>query len=345
MHSLYIGQNTPGTTSKMRVDHLKELLPGTFEVIDTHIPFFQISKLWRSLGFRFKKGPLIQKVNNYIIEKLGNSSSKEFDLIWVDKAIFLNKETTQILKTKGKKLVHFTPDPAFTFHKSTLFKESLPIYDFAVTTKSYEIKHYRNILAKERIIITTQGFNPQNHCPTTDFAKKNEGVLFIGHHEKPRELILQKLLDNNIPVTIAGIKWGKFAQKNQNNSNLTYLGKGVYGAQYAKIISSHYFSWGALSKWIPELHTTRTFEIPACGTALITERNTETSNFFNEDEAIFYDSVDEMIEKIKYYQSHPDELKQLTSKGRERVISDGRDYRSILEKVLEEIGVITTHTP
>ncbi len=159
MKIIYIGQYSPGTTSKMRADQLKELLPGKFEVIDTHIPFFQSSKLWRSLGFRLKKGPLIRKINNYIIKKLENSPSGKFDLIWVDKAVFLTKETTQLLKAKGKKLVQVTTDPAFTFHKSTLFQQSLPLYDYAITTKSYENDHYLNFLPKEKIITATQGFN------------------------------------------------------------------------------------------------------------------------------------------------------------------------------------------
>jgi spore maturation protein CgeB len=236
--------------------------------------------------------------------------------------------------------VHFTPDPAFTFHKSAHFRQSLPLYDYTISTKSFEINHYSNYLPKERVIFASQGFNPQSHFPVSDFHKKNNGVLFIGHHEKQREPILQKLINKNIPVTLAGIKWEKFAHKNSNNPNLNYLGKGVYGAQYAEAISSHYFAWGALSKWIPELHTTRTFEIPACGTALITERNSETTRFFNEDEAIFYDSADEMIEKIKYYQNHLHDLENLTKKGTHRVYNDGRDYKSILQSMLKQMNII-----
>src|SRR5690606_8820615 len=106
--------------------------------------------------------------------------------------------------------------------------------------------------------------------------------------------------------------------------------KGIYGPDYAKTLSTYQFSWGALSKWIPELHTTRTFEIPACGTALITERNSETSSFFTEKEAIFYNTPEEMITKIKYYQNNPEKLELLIDKGRARVIKDGRDYKTII---------------
>lgn len=42
------------------------------------------------------------------------------------------------------------------------------------------------------------------------------------------------------------------------------------------------FARGALSRRFPERHTTRTFEIPACGTVLITEWNEEISVFLGE---------------------------------------------------------------
>ncbi|MBI9062182.1 MAG: glycosyltransferase [Marinilabiliaceae bacterium] len=350
MHILYIGQYDSGTTSKMRADQLKQILeaenslPVTFNIIDTHIPFNQSHRLWRSMGFRYKRGPLIKRVNKYIAKKvsiLKTQNSRHFDLIWVDKAIFLTPKTTTYLGTLTDKLVHFTPDPAFTFHKSHLFKASLPTYDYAITTKAYELKYFEQYLNKERIMYATQGFDKNLHQPLTAFEAKKKGLLFIGHHEKERETVFQRLIKESIHVSIAGIKWEAFVNKNKNNQYLHYLGKGIYGEDYVKTLSAYQFSWGSVSKWIPELHTTRTFEIPACGTALITECNKETTVFFTDEEAIFYDSVDEIIEKIKYYQTHSIELEALTKKGMERVHTDGRDYESILKKVLDEIGLIS----
>ncbi len=359
MKILYIGQYTEGTTSKMRADVIKDITkPDLFNIIDTHIPFHQTNRLWRSLGFRYKRGLLIKKVNKFILKELKNiknyendkfdinqqinkSTNQQFDLIWTDKSVFITKKTTKHLKTLTNKLVHFTPDPAFTFHKSRLFKSSLPLYDYAITTKAYELAHFNKYLEEDKIIYATQGFDKRLHKPLTPINEKKEGVLFIGHYETDREEIFQQLIDKGIPVTIAGIKWETFAKKNKTNTYLHYLGKGIYGKDYVKALSGYQFSWGALSKWMPELHTTRTFEIPACGTALITERNRETSSFFNEDEAIFHNTVDEMIEKIRYYQSHPNELETLTIKGLKRVHADGRDYKNIITGILKKINIIT----
>jgi len=62
MNILYIGQYTSGTTSKMRAEQLKEIIHTSplgnrevnFNVIDTHIPFNNTTRLWRSIGFRYK---------------------------------------------------------------------------------------------------------------------------------------------------------------------------------------------------------------------------------------------------------------------------------------------------
>jgi spore maturation protein CgeB len=329
----------------MRADQLKQILKPEFsnfqfDIIDTHIPFYNSQRLWRSLGFRYKKGPLISKINRFILNQLDSIANQQYGLIWVDKAIFLTPKTTAYLKSLTNKLVHFTPDPAFTFHKSHLFRSSLYLYDYAITTKAYEIKDFEEYLSPKQIIYATQGFDKSLHQPLTPFKQKKKGVLFIGHHEDEREVIIQKLINEGIAVTVAGIKWQLFADKNKTNQNFKYIGNGVYGEDYVKTLASYQFSWGSVSKWIPELHTTRTFEIPACGTALITERNTETENFFNENEAIFYDSIDGMIEEIKHYQTHPTELELLTKKGTLRVHQDGRDYESILRKVLQQINLL-----
>jgi len=335
MKVLYIGQYSDGTTSKMRADQIKKLLkPELFHIIDTHIPFYKASKLWRSVGFRFKKGPLVWNINRYIRKTICNV---DYDLIWIDKGIFIDIKSIKLFKSKTHKLVHFTPDPAFTFHKSKLFNQSLAFYDYVITTKSFELNHYLKRLDSSKVLLTTQGFDKGLHVKSKlDFGTK-EGLVFIGHYEKQREVTIKKLLDKGIQVTLAGIKWDSFAQKHSDFSNLKYLGKGVYGHEYVKTIQDAKIAWGAISKWIPELHTTRTFEIPACGTALLTEGNSEIFSFFNDNEAIMYDSEDEMIEKIVHYMSNSNELCQLSQKGYEKVHQGGYDYESILKSLLNKI--------
>ena len=335
MRILYIGQYSEGTTSKMRADTLRSILQSQiFKIINTHVPFYNTQRFWRSFGFSYKRGPLINNINKYIVAAL---KEETYDLIWVDKAVFITPKTKALLRSRAKKLVHYTPDPAFTFHKSKLFLKSLPYYDFLVTTKSYELEHYYKYIKTEKVLYATQGFDAKLHKPSKHPFSKKEGFVFIGHYEDQRGEVLEKLLQNDIKITLAGIKWDRFARKHQNNSNLIYLGDGVYGEDYVKTLQNAKMAWGALSKWVPELHTTRTFEIPACGTALVTERNLETQSFFKDDEAIFYTNENDLIEKITFFMNNDKPLEVLTKKGASRAVTSAYDYNAILNAILKTI--------
>jgi spore maturation protein CgeB len=335
MKALYIGQYTNGTTSRMRCKVIQQILkPKVFEVIDTHVPFYKTSSLLRSFGFRYKKGPLIKNINQYIVKSIRNNN---YDLIWVDKAVFITSKTTQLLKSKTSNLVHFTPDPAFTFHQSKHFHGSLSLYDYVITTKSYELEDYYKRCSKSKVLYATQGFDKKLHKPSEFPFSKKEGFVFIGHHEVEREKIIELLLHQKIKVTLAGIKWESFAKRCDNNPNLNYLGKGLFGEDYVKTIQEAKIAWGAISKWVPELHTTRTFEIPACGTALLTEHNEETASFFEADEVLFYKSHEELIKQVKDYMDNEEALKSITLKGYEAVNNKGYDYVSILTQLLKTV--------
>lgn len=337
MNITYIAPYSIGSTSHARGESLQALLPSAkITVIDTDIPLKNTSHLWRSIGWRWKFGPFIYNHNKYILDNL---PAEPQDIIWVDKAVFIKPQTTILLRKKAKLLVHYTPDPAFAFHRSKLFFNSIPYYNALITTKSFEMDDYKAAVqgTNTKIILSTQGFLPSLHRSIVPFEQKS-GVVFIGHYEKERAEVVKRILSSGIPVTLAGIKWEKFIRENQSPL-IKYLGNGVFGEDYVKAISSGLFGWGTLSKWIPEKHTTRTFEIPACGTALLTEWNEEIAEFFNKDEVIFYHVIDEMIDKVRYYQNHLDELQFLTDKGRSAVLRKGFDYLSVMKKILRQIEI------
>ena len=333
---LYIGQHQEGSTSRMRANKLRKILSEySFSVIDTNKPFTNANRVAQSLGFRFKRGPLIKTINGYIRERIHGI----YDVIWVDKGVYIDRGTIDKLRNSAKKLIHYTPDPALIFHKSHHFTRSLQYYDFTITTKSYELDEYYKYVTPEQILLVSQGFDKAIHFPRNKFSQKKAGVIFVGHFEKERGEIAYALARSGIPVTIAGRKWKSFMVKNADLTSINFLGEGVYGDEYCKQISLHMFGLGCLSKWIPELHTTRTFEIPACGTALITESNDETTAFFQDNEVVFYVSIDELVNKVSYLLNHTDKLQSLTMNGLKKVKDAGYDYESILRKIITQIGL------
>lgn len=331
---LYIGQNTKGTTSNIRNEYLKQILiDWRHSVIDTNEVFLNQSKLFKSFAFRFNRGPAVEVVNKHIKMSMPD---RYFDLIWVDKGVYIKPGTLEILKKSTSKLVHYTPDTAFIYHKSHLFNKGIGLYDFLITTKSYELNEYYKYVENSKVILTTQGFDPKIHRPYTNFSQK-QGVIIIGLFEPERGKVVKLLVDNDISVTIAGKGWIGFINQLKNRNKINYLGTGLFAESYGQAISSSLFGLGLLSKKFPELHTTRTFEIPACATALLTEDNDEIKHFFSEDQVLFFRNYDELIDKIKYYSNDKLRLQEITENGYHQVCNGGFDYKSLLSKVVNEI--------
>jgi len=332
MRVLYIGQYEQGSTSRMRGENLKSILkPAVFEVIDINEPIYTTNRFIRSLGWRWHKGPLVGKVMKFIEKKVDG----HYDLLWVDKGVFIGPELVDMIDAKVK--AHYTPDTAVVFNKSDYFFRSIPRYDYCITTKSFEMGAYEQKGARN-ILFCTQGYDPRFHRPYLPFEEK-KGVVFVGHCEEAREQVLSRLLEKRIRVTLAGPHWDKFAAKHRNDVLLSYVGKGVYGAEYGRLLSGALVGLGLLSRWFPERHTTRTLEIPACGTALLTERNGDTTGIFREDEVIFYENEKELLDRVDAALRDQAALRQLTQKGYERVTRGEFDYNSILQALLRRMGV------
>ena len=107
-------------------------------------------------------------------------------------------------------------------------------------------------------------------------------------------------------------------------------------------MSASKIALGLLAKVIPERHTARMFEIPACGAFMLHERTEEAMSFFEEGkEAEFFGSFEELVEKIKYYLAHDAERKRIAEEGRKKAASEAFSYRSRAREILnvyEEIN-------
>jgi spore maturation protein CgeB len=162
-------------------------------------------------------------------------------------------------------------------------------------------------------------------------------TVFVGLAEPDRETCVATLLGNDIPVRLAGRGWQRFLQRWKKSSNLQFEGEDAFGDDYARLLSESWVGLGLLSKRFPELHTTRTFEIPACGAVLATERNRETEQFFNPDEALFFSGYENLAEKLsKLFAQGTGTLEAMANAGRKRVARDARDYSSILLHILAD---------
>ncbi len=336
MKAAYVGTLTPGSTSLMRAEQLRALTPThEWKWIDTDSIIIKSPKFWQSAAYRFQMGSAVDRINDVVAAEVGTET---FDLVWVDKAIFLRPRTVRLLRNAAKRLVHYTPDTAFHNGRSRHFEKTLSQYDLLVTTKSFDVGEYLERAGRDSIHLTTQGYDAKVHFPRNGNDERRREAVFVGLAEPDRERCVETLLAHGITVRIAGLGWDSLVHRYRANQNLIFEGDGAFGDGYARLLSRSWIGLGLLSKRFPELHTTRTFEIPACGAVLATERTTDTSMFFQHGEALFFTDFEDLAREVKELLSSAGEasIEAIATGGHQRVLGDGRDYQHILQRILSD---------
>ncbi len=362
MKILYVGHLGEGQTCRMRRDELARL---GHEMIDLDTNQFWVRTAWLSkhLQRRVSFGRTINAINQSII---GLAEHHKPDMLWGDKLEHLRPQTLGKLRHMGVRTVHFTPDPYFTlsWKRTPLLDRCMPLFDCVITTKSYELDQYRRVC--KQVVYTPLGFSESVHRPLETEDTKPGGKYytplgFIGGWEPRREEYLSKLVQAGGQLKIWGFAWehlidGRWTIRrayrlkvNAGNAKFRiarnpalaacWQSGEIYGDAYAQAQTGSQVSIGFLRFVCPDQHTTRTFEIPACGSMLLADRTPEHQEFFVEGkEAEFFSSADEMVEKACYYQEHPDKRHAIAQAGMQRCHASGYSYRARLQKVLAELA-------
>ncbi|TLS78400.1 hypothetical protein FE236_01220 [Mariprofundus erugo] len=362
MKILFVGSLTEGQTSHMRMEILKELghdvLPLSTQIYwDT--AHMVSRRLQQSVGY----GPIIEKINDDLIDAVIRVRP---DVVWAEKQEYFRPEVLRDISSRGVKLIHYTPDPYFSLSwKQTKFLDAcLPLYDCLVTSKTYELEDYKKV--NPCIVYMPLGFAEKVHRPIfPDDLKLRDlyesDVSFLGGWEPRREKYLSQLaneIEGSLKVWGYGwdfLKDGRWTPRRwwgmkRNSGGEPFKiekdpvlagciqGNEVYGDHYAWALSGAKINIGFLRTICPEQHTTRTFEIPACGSLLLADRSDEHLEFFKEGEdADFFSSADEMVDKVKYYLGNETERARIARNGYNRCMTSGYSYKAILEHTLDEM--------
>jgi spore maturation protein CgeB len=362
MKILFIGQIAAGQTSGMRMQILRDL-GHEVVAVDSGVRWLEARRISRVLQQRFCRGPILDALNAEVLE-VGKSFRP--DLVWAEKQEYLRPSTFDSLKRSGARLLHYTPDPYFSvdWKRTGLMDDSMPLFDFLVTSKRYELADYEKLRAA--VLYMPLGFSDSVHRPIVPASRREfdayaSDVSFIGGWDPRREMLLDEVSKvAGIDLKIWGYGWDhlsdgkmtlrRFLSMKRNAGREKYLiqknarlaaklrGNEIYGDEYAWAITSAKISLGFLRQVWPDQHTTRTFEIPACGSMLLGDRTEEHLAFFEEGvEAEFFEGETEMIEKIRFYLGNETARAQVARRGYERCYRDNYSYKSRMSGILEAI--------
>ena len=339
---LYIGPLVPGGTCLQRMRALQELGHSITSI--NSAPHWQMKHLKPPLYYRiinkFIGPPDSARVNRQIVHLV---SRETFDLVWLDKGLEIKPETLRKAKESSPrtKIVGYSPDDMGSKHnQSKNFLACLPHYDLYCTTKSYNVQELKD-LGCPRVTFTGNAYDPATHRPmdlsADEKAKFGGTVGFIGTFEEQRAKSIAFLAEHGIRVGVWGDGWKENC--GLGHKNLVIRGGSIYGDSYAKALCSFDIVLGFLRKINRDLQTSRSIEIPACGTFMLAERTNEHLELFEEGkEAEFLGRMKNCWKRLDTIRPTRKKRKQIAQAGRERCLKSGYDYQQRLREILLSIA-------
>lgn len=319
---------------------LLKAIPGN-EV--TYIPFDRILKI----GRRAYNQELLDAVRR-------EKADLFFAFMYTDE---LEHKTLDEIKNLTTSIAWFSDDHWRLDNYSRFYA---PHFTKIITTWSEGPERYKRY-GITNVIRSQWGFNSGIYQPIV-VPGQDIGVSFIGMKTPHREKIIQALRNADINVFVRGYKWPEgrasfnemleiFSRSKVNlNLNppmstisLKSMAQIFFRRRRNMIVPDFWHTYANLrsyfQKKIPQIKA-RPFEITGCGGFCITGAADDMETYYKPDkEIVVYNSVPELIDKIRYYLEHESERQAIAKAGYERAIYE-HTYKTRLEKIFEELKLI-----
>ncbi len=303
-----------------------------------------VERLWKRIQNKFLFGPTLNKINTGLLNTAKKYNPK---LIFIYRGTHIYPETITAIKQELPDCVMYgynNDDPFAKGHPPWLwrhFLKSVSQYDLVFAYRHHNLDDFKKIGVR-RVELLRSWFLPDQNHPV--ILTKNEkatyecDVVFIGHYENDGRLeYLEEIVRNGYKLRLFGpdYEWNHLLAKSKILKHLAPVHL-VWNEDYNKALCGAKIALCFFSKLNRDTYTRRCFEIPATKTLLLAEYSDDLSSLYQAgEEADFFQNKEEMIRKIKLYLGNDSLRKCVSKNGNQRVITDGHDIVSRMEKVID----------
>jgi glycosyltransferase involved in cell wall biosynthesis len=267
--------------------------------------------------------------------------SKRCDWLWLEKSLDVGPSMIQKIRRRQPEIrvIGFSPDDMGGRHnQSQQFIDALPHYDLFLTTKTYNVIELEAMGAKN-VVFVGNGYDPEEFRPEP--ATEEERIAlggdvgFIGSYEEHRAAMICSVAEAGVQVRVWGGPWHGCTYCGKN---LLLEHKPLFFDRFRKACGAFKINLNFLRKLNRDLQTTRSVEIPACGGFMLAERTDEHLDLFTEGvEAEYFSSVDELVDKCRYYLAHEEIRQRIARAGFERCLRSGYSNEERLRQGLAHL--------
>lgn len=267
---------------------------------------------------------------------------QKYDVILVAKGMELFPETVKWLRAHTTVMANLNADHPFKFfspgagNKNVL--DSIPYYDIHFSYARNIVEGLKKIFKKDAYCIPF-GFNSEINHPGENASSRYKGrVLFVGDYDNERASYLNKLKFKGLDI-YGSLKW-KTRNLFRPYIQTAYKNRPIFDNEYAQAAMSSTGMINLLRKQniVEDSHNMRTFEVPGFGGLLISQRTAEQQEYFEEDkEAIYFDSMDELKDKLDYLCKNEGLVNRIKQAGYERAMHSNYSYNDRSRQMLNHL--------
>ncbi|GGG72676.1 CgeB family protein [Edaphobacter dinghuensis] len=343
MKILYAAGLSPNDTSLYRLWALNRL---GHEVIPINTYDYQYANDFaRKVFFRLATGPMVTKLNRDLLKI---AAAEKPDLLWTDKLLSMRPKTLDRIRAMGIASVSYMIDNPFGPRQDPgwrLYMKDIPHYDLHVVQRDKNILDYRERGARDVIKIQTAYEPTVQYPPPDDWsdANRNREVSFVGTPYDNRAETLDRLSKlNEFQVVISGNDRQWRRALGEEPFHRLYREGELYRQQYREAIWRSKINLSFITHSNLDEFVHKSFEIAGCGGFLLAERSEGHLQRFREDEeAVFFSSYDELLEKIRRYLPDEAARQRIAAAGQRRALRDGYHNDRQMELIVERAqGVV-----
>lgn len=338
---LYLGSNSPASTSRHRADSLRRLGCAVW-VLDSETLKGARSRFLSFLDYR-SGYRLLQRCLLNALSLSTNGLDARVDLIWVDSGELYGPLVVKWLRKRFSCpiLLYNIDDPtgARDSRRFQSLLSSIPYYDLCVFVRA-ETSLEALAIGARRVLTVHRSYDELHHSPTHSMTihEPDPVVAFTGTMipGEKRDDFLLELLNAGLPLRLFGSRWER--SRHWPSLSRAHHGQSLSGKAYAQSLGSAAISLGLLSHKNRDLITTRTLEVPACGGLLCAERTSEHQLLYEQGrDAVFWSSIDECSESCRILLEDPNLSASIRAAGLQKVRRLGVGNEDICTQILAEV--------
>ncbi len=338
MRLLIVGSENPSSIENFYVNYL--LAEGVevrrFSAQNLFFNYYY-KGLFNKLCFRLGVSGIYSAINS---EFKKCAAAFNPDIIWVFKGMEIFPESLNWAKRRGAKLVNFNGDNPFFFSGSGSGNSnvtlSIPLYDLHLTyDTSVKVEFDRR---KVRSFLLPFGFDVNDK--TLELCSKEEEILkvcFVGNPDRERGSFIDRLGDQNVPVTVYGNAWSKFLRHPK-----ILINPPVYGEDQWKVLRRYRVQLNLMRPHNPNSHNMRTFEVPGVGGIMLAPDTADHRSFFKDGkEAFFFGTFEDCVSQVEKILALPTaDANLVRTAARERSIAGGYRYKDRAKQALKILNTL-----